>query len=241
MKRSVIHILFAVACFMSVPSVVFAQALSPVMPPGHGAAPGAATPPTTQTFDVLALRATQEGNLSKNFGEELRPVREILEMLPYDTYGTLSQVEREAPFGEETAILINESYTFHVLPLEQHESGEVEVMARIAMHEVDETLDALWAQGKAAPGKALVFQSSENPPEDQEGDEQESDGEQQDSESEAQQNEEQETPEESEAGEEPKDLKNLEAILRSLEDLDRREQEEARNQRDAIRLQGDWW
>lgn len=39
----------------------------------------------------------------------------------------------------------------------------------------------------------------------------------------------------------PEDLEDVEALLKSLEDQDRREQKSARNRRDSIRFNGEWW
>lgn len=251
-------------CFVLISFTAVAQTPMPMMPPGQGMAPGADAAPTSATFDVLAVHATREGKTSPEIPSTLDSVSKILGSPPFDTYDMfdmVSQEEGEAPFAQETRIPINDRYSFHVTPSQNPSTGEIDIESRIAMLENGKTIDALWAKGKVAPGKPLVFRGlpmddgelvvlvrlkqddgdDSDSSESSEDQEEESEGEQQESDSEGQEGQEQDTPEDGEESDELKDLKNLEAILQSLEDLDRREQEEARNQRERIRLKGDWW
>ena len=259
-------LLLVVASVLGATAVAVAQTPVQMMPPGHGGASGAAAAPTQVTFDLVALRATQEGKTSPDIPSDLGWVGAVLGVLPFDTYETISQGEHTAPNGAPTNIGINAEYSFNITPFGANEQGVVDVALRIVMAD---GRNAYQAPAQLATGKPLAFrgltmdegemvvlvrlkqedgdgessspEASETPPEDEEGEEKEGEAEQQESDSEGQEDQEQGTPEEREEGEEPKDLKNLEALLQSLEDLDRREQEEARNQRDRIRLKGDWW
>jgi hypothetical protein len=258
-----------------------------------------------ETIEVVAFHALDTGAL--HVDEALRPFAALLERLPQDTFRLVHADSAEAPMEQETSIRINDDYAVHVIPLGHDEEQQLQLQARVTLHRGGQVINALVAEGKTRPGRALLLhglempegmlgivlrvkqkpgesspdsgdsqedgdqqnqqqpQSGDNEPgEEQPPSDQSGESEQEDAESDSdaanqgdaddsEQGEEGESgadqPEDGDAeemedggGEEgPKDMENVEALLKSLEEQDRREQRSARNRRDTIRINKEWW
>jgi hypothetical protein len=264
-----------------------------------------AAPPAAPKIEVRAFTATNTGQATRQVDATLRGLDALLKDMPYDTFLPVMQEQAELSANVETMVTINDIYALHVLPLGPEEEGMLPLQARVTMLQGGRQVNALLTQGKAKPGRAMLFRGLEIPggelgivlrlvpppqepkdgdseSEDQEDQQQDQQQEPQDpsgsgddqvgedgAQEEAQQSEDQtgeqgsmaeegepqegesaaaESPqEESETEGEgaeasaPKDLEDIEALLKSLEDQDRREQKSARNRRDSIRFNGEWW
>ncbi len=238
---------------------------APGQPPPMVARPPAEPEQQVLMARVVAVQATSEGRDSPFFDDGLKPYREMLKRLSFDTFRKVAEQEREAPFGAETCIDIDDVYSLTVTPSPNPETGEILLEARVDMLEGEGAVKALYGTAKASLRKPLLFaglesgdgelavvltfdqgdqdSNSQQQPEPQEDEEQEDEDEQEQPQPEEQDSQQQSPPEEAEE-QEPKeleDLQNIEALLQSLEDTDRREQAETKNQRDRVRIQKDWW
>jgi hypothetical protein len=263
-----------------------------------------AGPPAAPKIEVRAFTATNTGQATRQVDATLRGLDALLKEMPYDTFLPVMQQQAELAANAETMVTINETYALYVLPIGPEEEGMLPLQARVTMLQGGRPVNALVTQGKAKPGRAMLFRGLEIPggelgivlrlvpppqdpkdgdsdSEDQGDQEQEpqepqdpsgsgddqsgedgaqeeaqqsedqageqgtmgEEGEQQEGESAAAESPQEEGESEGEGAEAaaPKDLEDIEALLKSLEDQDRREQKSARNRRDTIRFNGDWW
>lgn len=257
-----------------------------------------------EVFEIVAFEALDTDTPGADAA--LRPLSGLLDRMPQNTFRVVAQREAEAPMGLETEIPINDVYSVHVLPLGHDEDGQLELQTRVTMRQAGRPLNALVAEGRTRPGRALLLRGLELPggelaialrlrqPPGQEGGESSSgdkddgdpeegqeaqgqdgdmgDGDSQDrsdsdtspDDAETDARERGDVEEDaaaegessaSEAGEAPEDeaaddaaasargsdLENAEALLNSLEEQDRREQRSARNRRDKIQINKEWW
>lgn len=259
-----------------------------------------------QTIEIVAVHGLTTGQPSTD--PALRPLARLLESMPHDTFRLLTQQTAKAPMMQETEIVINDEYSVHVLPLGHDEEQQLELQTRVTQRRGGRAINALVAEGKARPGRALLLRGLEMPggelgivlrvvrepgessedsgePQD-DGDEQSQDSQSRDDNEAGEDDRSQDSSDESEDGTdadadaqeqgdaedreqgeeaesdaaeaddsdadeeqresggadgEPQDLENIEALLQSLEDQDRREQRAARNRRDTIRFNTEWW
>ncbi len=202
--------------------------------------------------------------------ESLENLKPLLEKLPYDTFEEVARRDFDTPPGQETKVPLNGIYTlFLTAGAAQPQQQALPIEARVEMLEGDGFIDALRAQGKAAPQQALLFrglpmdagelaivlmllppdngdgqsqQQKQDQQEQQQQQEQEQEEKQEQQEQQQEQQQQQAQAQQEEAEEEEqKDLQNVEAILQSLEEQDRREQHDAHNERRDVQMRGGWW
>ena len=255
-------------------SAATAQMAMPPAQPGQMAMPdpqAAQAPPPTPIAQIYAVYTHGAVPEQPFMDDNLKPVKEVLNKLPFTSYETVNILSHETPWETETPFAVNAKYTVNVWPHAPNEENAIDLDVRIEMLQKDGSyVDAIIAKALAAENKALVFRGMplnngelvvvlfiKMPSEkNQDGDdsqeqEQQQQEEQEDQKDEQEQQEEQQEDENAESqeaneedreGEEEKEgLENLDALLESLEDIDKREQAEERNQRDRIDFKGDWW
>lgn len=82
---------------------------------------------------MVAVHAATTGKKPPQFGPGTEEVRAALADLPFDTFTLVKAATQNAPYGSETVIAIDSTYTFHIAPLEKDAAGRFKVHVRVAM------------------------------------------------------------------------------------------------------------
>ena len=124
------------------------------------AQPGGQMPPAPPALIGRMYAAYAHGAVPEQprMDEALKPVAAMLERLEFTSYETVSVVDKEMPWSEETLFPINAKYTMKATPLQQREDGAIEMETHIEMlQDNGDYVDALAAKASAAPDKALMY------------------------------------------------------------------------------------
>lgn len=256
---------------MSLLTTVFIGLLGQVMPPvlPNEPAPGMAPQePPKLMVHMVALSAWEEGLDEVVIDEKLSLDEALLEKLPFDNFVWVNEAEEELEMGAEPKPLlfpIDSNYRMLVaLAGQPGQDGSIPLHAKVLMRANGQTeQQALYGNAMVSPNKWLIFRGlplagkelvillelkqgggegegsgqSEQQQEQEEGEEKEDEQEPQPGEDQ----QEQQPSEQKESQDKPKDLQNIEALLENLEEQDKREQAEARFNRENIRINKDWW
>lgn len=125
-----------------------AQANPPVVAPG---------PEPADKIQVIAFQATREGQATRQVDAELRPLDALLKDMDYDTFRVVQAQEVDLPAQSETMVQINDTYALYILPLGKDEQGLLAMQARVTLMQGGKLVNALLTQGKAKPGRAMLF------------------------------------------------------------------------------------
>lgn len=87
----------------------------------------------TVTVRMVAVHASSTGQKTKQFGSGTEEVRSALSDLNFDTYKLVKSATANAPYGKETQIPIDATYTLYVTPVSKDAGYRIKVEVRIAM------------------------------------------------------------------------------------------------------------
>jgi len=118
----------------------------------------AQTPPPNPIAKLYAIYGHGAVPEQPYMDQTLKPIASALSKLPFTSYETVSILDNEIPWGQETRFTLNAKYTVNVTPIRQDEQGSIQLGVRIEMLQDDGTyVDALKAQALAAQNGALLF------------------------------------------------------------------------------------
>lgn len=89
--------------------------------------------------------------------DALKPFGSFLDTLPYNRYEVLTDASAEAETGRELHMPVSGIFSFYATPLQIMNGGSVELNLRVEMLHDSGYLDAIRAQGIAAPNQPLVM------------------------------------------------------------------------------------
>ncbi len=89
--------------------------------------------------------------------DALKPFDSFLDSLPYNRFEVLTDASAQAERGRELHMPVSGIFSFYVTPLQTHDGGSVELDLRVEMLHDSGYLDAIRAQGLAAPNQPLVM------------------------------------------------------------------------------------
>lgn len=157
------HLLTLTAAVFLAAMSAWAQPLLPTVPPQNQAPPQAQAipqvqaPPKAPLGKMYAMRASGAVPQSPSMDEKLKPIAPVLESLPFTSYETISVVDHELPWGQETLFPVNAMYAMHVTARQQESDGAIPLRARVEMLQGEDYVNALDTTAKAAQNQALLF------------------------------------------------------------------------------------